>query len=72
MTLSTDPDFHLKLAEFRRKAANNTISLDEMRAAVVLMRQGRIAAAAASTTKARKASSTPANGDSLLAELEGL
>ena len=72
-TLSTDPSFHQKLADYRRKAADNTITLDEMREAVKLMRQGRVAAAAASTATARKKASTPAvNSDSLLDELTNL
>lgn len=74
MTLSSDPDFHLKLATYRRKAADGTITLEEMREAVKLMRQGRISAsaAAAATPRAKKASSAPVDSNSLLDELEGL
>ncbi len=74
MTLSTDPAFHLKLAEYRRKSADGTITLDEMREAVKLMRQGRVAAAATSAASRSKkaASAAPVNADNLLAELEGL
>jgi len=71
-TLSTDPDFHLKLAEYRRKAADGTLTLDEMREAVKFMRQGRVSAAAASANSRAKKSAAPVNADSLLAELEGL
>ena len=70
--LSTDPDFHLKLATYRRKAADNTITIEEMREAVVLMRQGRIAAAAASTTSRKKAAAPAVSSTDLLAELDGL
>lgn len=69
--LSTDPDFHLKLATYRRKAADGTISLDEMREAVKLMRQGRLAAAQNAKSASRK-SSAPVNSDDLLSELDGL
>ncbi len=73
MTLSTDPAFHLKLAEYRRKAADNTITLEEMREAVKFMRQGRLAAAATSANARTKKAAAPAvNADNLLAELEGL
>lgn len=74
MTLSPDPNFHLKLADYRRKAADNTITLEEMREAVKLMRQGRVSAATASeksrTTKAKTASKAPVNADDLLSELD--
>lgn len=72
-TLSTDPSFHQKLADYRRKAADNTITLEEMREAVKLMRQGRVAAAAASTTAARKKAAAPVvDSNSLLDELSSL
>lgn len=73
-SLSTDPAFHAKLAEYRRKAADNTITLDEMREAVKLMRQGRVAAAAASAKRAQKPSAgkAPVSGDDLLSELDAL
>ncbi len=71
-TLSTDPSFHLKLAEYRRKAADGTATLAEMREAVAFMRQGRVAAAAASAAKSRKTAAPVKSGDDLLNELENL
>jgi hypothetical protein len=68
-----DPDFQLKLASYRRKSADGTITLEEMREAVKLMRQGRLAAATtASKSRSTKTSAAPVNSDTLLAELEGL
>lgn len=73
-TLSSDPNFHLQLALYRQKAADGSITLDEMREAVKLMRNGRVAAATASAASRTKkaAASTPINSDDLLNELDGL
>jgi hypothetical protein len=72
--MTLDPEFSLKLATYRRKAADNTISLDEMREAVKLMRQGRVSAATASETarKRKVSAATPIDADAMLSELEGL
>lgn len=71
--LNNDSDFHLKLAEYRRKSADGTITLDEMREAVRLMRQGRVAAAEANAKAKKAASGKPTvNAADLLSQLEGL
>lgn len=71
--LNNDPDAHLKLAEYRRKQADGTITLDEMRDAVRLMRQGRLASAEAAAKAKKVAGGKPAvNADSLLSQLESL
>lgn len=72
MTLSPDPNFHLKLADYRRKAADGSITLDEMREAVKLMRQGRVAAATASEKSRSTKAKAPVNADNLLSELDAL
>lgn len=69
----SDGNFQLKLAEYRRKSADGTITLDEMRDAVKLMRQGRVAAAATASTKSRTTTSKPkVSADALLDELDNL
>jgi len=52
MTLGLDT--HLKLAEWRRKSAEGTLTLEEMKEAVALVRAGRMAAAAQSSAAKRK------------------
>ena len=62
-------ELRFELAEYRRKAVEGTLSLDEMRNAVRLMREGRVTAAARSTaSKARKAGP---DSDALLDDLLG-
>lgn len=71
--MSTDMDYHHKLAEFRRKAADGTITLDEMREAVALVRQGRVSAAeSAAKSKAKTSSKAPVNASLLLSQLDNL
>ena len=47
-------EFQLKLEEWRGKARNNQLTVDEMREAVLFMRAGRVHAA---VTKAKRAAS---------------
>ena len=46
-------EFQMKLAEWREKARNNQLTVDEMREAILFMRAGRVHAAQA---KAKRAS----------------
>lgn len=65
------PELMNQISHWRAKAVAGTLSLDEMRQAVVAMRQGRVAAAQASAaTKAPKRVARSA--DDLLADLESL
>lgn len=54
-------EFQLKLEEWRGKAREGTLTVDEMREAVLFMRAGRVHAAA---TKAKRASTTAAGTSS--------
>ena len=54
-------EFQLKLEEWRRKAREGTLTVDEMREAVLFMRAGRVHAAAAT---AKKAAASAAAGTS--------
>lgn len=72
--MSFDHETALKIAEYRRKSADGTITLEEMRAAVALMRQGRLAAKTASAAKRERTAATraPVDSDALLSELDAL
>lgn len=48
-------DLQMRIAEWRRKAAEGTLALDEMKEAIVMLRQGRVAAQNASAVAKRKA-----------------
>lgn len=69
MSLLT-PELQLKIATFRRKAADGTITLEEMREAVSIMRQGRISAAQTATKSRTKAEAPDAKA--LLSRLRGI
>ena len=62
-----------QINDWRRRAAENTLTPEEMKAAIVFLREGRVNAAAASATAKRKTAIKviPKAAD-LLAELEGL
>lgn len=68
--MSIGMDQQVKIAEWRRKCAAGTATIEELREAMAYLRANRKAAAVASTTK--KASAAKPNGDALLAELDGL
>lgn len=59
-----------KIAELRAKSAAGTLTLEEMREAITIMRQGR--RTAAETKKVSKAKTPAKSADALLAELGGL
>lgn len=70
----------MKLAEYRQKSVAGTITTEEMKDAIRLMRAERVgayqvSAASRATKSAAKAKAAPKakpNGDDLLAELDGL
>ena len=64
------PEIQAKIAIWRRRAIEGTLTPEEMREAIDLLRQGRAAASAA--VKSRAAKKATVNGDDLLDELEGL
>ena len=66
------PETQAKIALFRAKMAEGTMTIEEMKEAVELLREGRLAAslASASSTRKRAAREIP-KADDLLGELEG-
>lgn len=67
------PEIASKVAVWRAKAANNTLTLEEMREAIAIMRQGRLGAAAASSAARRsRAKAEIPDAEDLLAEMRGV
>lgn len=69
MTLS--PELQTRFDVWRRKAADNTITIEEMREAVIALRGSRRSAAEASTTSRSRAKSPARSADDLLGDLMG-
>lgn len=62
-----------KIAVWRQKAVEGTLTLDEMKEAITLLRQGRTSAAVSSeTARRKKAVAAIPSADDLMNELEGL
>ena len=66
------PETQARIQELRAKSAAGTITTEELREAITVLRQARGAAPQATAgTKARAKAAKP-NSDDLLSELEGL
>jgi hypothetical protein len=64
------PELQGQIAEWRLKAADGTLTQDEMKAAITLLRAGRVSAAYTSDASRRKtAAKTIVHADDLLGEL---
>jgi hypothetical protein len=62
-----------KIASWRQKVIDNTLSLEDMKEAITVLREGRVSAAYSAESKGRKAAvKTIVHADSLLDELDGL
>lgn len=67
------PEQQQRLTILRARQDSGEITLDEMKEAVLILRQGRVSAAAASdSSKRKKAATAIPNADDMLGELEGL
>lgn len=67
------PELNSKLAIFRQKVADNTITDEELQEGVALLRQERKSAVVNSAKKKSAAARAPAkSADDLLSELEGM
>lgn len=67
------PELQSKIAHWRVKAVNGTMTPDDMREAITALRADRVGAAIASTTsKAGKVKAAAPDAGSLLDELENL
>lgn len=66
-------DLQSKITMWRLKAAEKTLSLDEMKEAVIYLRAGRVnAASTVAATKRKKAVAVIPSADDMLADLEDL
>lgn len=66
-------DINQQVAVWRQKAAEGTLTLDEMKEAIKLLRAGRESAASASDAARRKKARVEVkSADELLSELDGL
>lgn len=62
-----------KIANWRLRAAEKTLTLEEMKEAVIYLRAGRVnAASTAAATKRKKAVAVIPSADDMLSDLEGL
>ncbi len=62
-----------KIADWRRRAATNELTLEEMKEAIIHLRAGRLAAAKSpAAEKRKKAHAAIPHADDMLGELEGL
>ncbi len=70
------PELINKVAEWRRKAADGTLTLEEQKEAILVLRQNRTAALSAQpkakSSGGGRAKKGPVNADALLGELDGL
>lgn len=66
------PEVQARIAELRQKIHANTITQDELREGISLMRQARGATPQATAGSRAKRVTAKPNGDDLLFELEGL
>ena len=67
------PELQSKIAAWRLRASEGTLELSEMKEAVLLLRQGRVAAANASAqAKRKKAIAEIPHADDMLSELDNL
>ncbi len=71
--MAQSPELLARIAIWRQKALDNTLSLDEMREAITALRGDRLSAAHASEASKRKsAKAAIPSAQDLLSELEGL
>lgn len=70
----TEVNLAVKVAEWRQKAREGTLSLEETKAGLKFLRAGRavLAQATGGTKTKAAAKAVKPNGDDLLSELEGL
>lgn len=71
--MSQSPELLAKIAVWRQKASEDTLSLDDYKEAICALRNGRVSASIASdTSRAKAAKVAIPSADDLLGELDGL
>lgn len=71
MTSLASPETLNRIAEWRRKSEDRTITPDELKAAIIVLRENR-RTATVPTKKASRAKAPARSADSLLSELDNL
>ena len=66
-----DAQTQSQISIYRQKAIEGTLTLDNMKEAIKMLREGRVAAQQAAKSSA-KSTKKPVNTDSLFSELDGL
>lgn len=76
MNAAQSPEIQLKIQEWRAKAREGSLTQDEMREAIAVLRKDRgaipSATAGSKTTRERKAAAAKPDSDALLGELDNL
>lgn len=74
MTSPVTPEMQSKITAWRHRAADGTLSLDEMKEAVKFLRAGRVAAASSAIPASKRAAAKAAipSAASMLDELDGI
>lgn len=68
-----NPELQSKIILWRQKAVEGTLTIEEMKEAITVLRAGRVGAAIASdASRRKKAKAVIPSADDLLGELEGL
>jgi len=71
--MALSPEVQAKVQLWRQKAREGTLTTEERREAIQLLRQDRIGAAQVSTaSRVKKAPKAPVNADDLLSELDNI
>jgi len=70
--MAISPEAQTEIQLLRQKSRDGTLSQDDMRRAIFLLREGRVAAAATSSVSRTKKAKVTVNSDDLLSELNGL
>lgn len=73
MTLPITPELQSKIAGWRQRAAEGTLTIEEMREAILHLRAGRVSAqnASAASTRKKAIAAIPSAAD-MLSDLEAL
>lgn len=67
------PEQQTRLAHYREKNADGSLTIDELKEAVIMMREARLAAQAANAASGKTKKKAPTkSADDLLGELESL
>lgn len=74
MTSPVTPEMQSKITMWRHRAADGTLSLEEMKEAVRFLRAGRVAAASSAIPASKRAAAKAAipSAEAMLDELDGL